>query len=143
VAATPSFVKQGSKTEVEEGLQFQPRFDSQGLIPAIVSDWESGEVVMFAWMNATALQATITSGQAHFWSRSRKVQWRKGEESGNTLRVREMRTDCDQDVVWLRVTVEGDGLGCHTNRTTCFYRILKTGSDQDEQNLTFVASADP
>lgn len=79
---------------------------------------------MFAWMNPEALALTLTSGLAHFWSRSRRRLWQKGEESGNLLRVCEVRTDCDQDVLWLRVTVEGAGAACHTGARSCFYRKL-------------------
>lgn len=117
------------KKTLEEGTQFTPRFDANGLIPAVASDQESGLLLMFAWMNREALDATLTTGVAHFWSRSRGKLWRKGEESGNTLRVREIRTDCDQDVVWLKVVAEGDAKACHTGRTTCFYRIVSNGPE--------------
>lgn len=99
--------------ELEHGERFAPRFDAHGLIPAIVTDEKSGEVLMFAWMNATALSETLKTGMAHFWSRSRKKQWMKGEESGNVLKISEIATDCDQDVIWLRVTVAGEGKACH------------------------------
>ena len=112
------------KTALEEGAEFLPAFDPQGLIPAVASDHVTGTLLMVAWMNQQALDETLRTGVAHFWSRSRKKLWRKGEESGNTLRVREMRTDCDQDVLWLRVEMGGNGLACHTNRPTCFYRKL-------------------
>ncbi len=108
-AQPPPFAARGSPDEVETGLVFQPRFDADGLIPAIVTDAASGEVLMFAWMNAEALAQTLETRIGHFWSRSRGRLWKKGEESGNLLRVSEVRTDCDQDVVWLKVTVEGDG----------------------------------
>src|SRR5690606_3450381 len=114
---------------LEEGLTFEPRFDGNGLIPAIVSDAESGQVLMFAYMNAEALRATIETGLAYFWSRSRGRLWKKGEDSGNLLRVSEILTDCDQDVIWLRAQAEGGGATCHTGRRSCFYRrvILETG----------------
>jgi phosphoribosyl-AMP cyclohydrolase len=115
-----------SKHAMEESPEFRPAFNSDGLIPAVASDHDSGELLMVAWMNQEALDSTIASGVAHFWSRSRAKLWRKGEESGNTLRIREMRTDCDQDVLWLRVTVEGDGKACHTGRQSCFYRRIET-----------------
>lgn len=121
------FAPRGDKAAVEEGLQFQPKFDADGLIPAIVTDAHSGEVLMFAWMNADALTHTIETGVAHFWSRSRRALWKKGEESGNMLNVVEMRTDCDQDVVWLRTKIVGDGLACHTGRRSCFYRAVPVG----------------
>jgi phosphoribosyl-AMP cyclohydrolase len=121
---SPTFQPRGSTAEVEQGALFQPKFDADGLIGAIVSDATSGDVLMFAWMNAEALRLTLTSGLAHFWSRSRRKLWKKGEESGNLLRVSEVRTDCDQDVLWLRVAVEGAGAACHTGARSCFYRKL-------------------
>lgn len=121
------FAPRGDKDAVEEGLAFQPKFDADGLIPAVVTDAHSGEVLMFAWMNAEALTRTIETGLAHFWSRSRRTLWKKGEESGNMLNVVEMLTDCDQDVVWLRAHVDGSGLACHTNRRSCFYRAIPVG----------------
>jgi phosphoribosyl-AMP cyclohydrolase len=98
------------------------------LIPAIVTDAASGEVLMFAWMNAEALALTLETRLGHFWSRSRGRLWKKGEESGNLLNVSEVRTDCDQDVVWLKVVVEGDGVACHTGAKSCFYRALALGA---------------
>ncbi len=111
-----------STEALEQGTQFTPRFDADGLIPVICTDAVSGEVLMFAWMNAQALWATIATGAAHFYSRSRKKLWKKGEESGNVLAVTEMATDCDQDVIWMKVTVTGAGKACHTGARSCFYR---------------------
>jgi phosphoribosyl-AMP cyclohydrolase len=124
---TPRFAPRGSKDAVEEGLAFQPKFDADGLIPAIVTAADTGEVLMFAWMNGEALALTLETGRGHFWSRSRRALWKKGEESGNALKVVEMRTDCDQDVVWMRAHVEGDGVACHTGRESCFYRSIPLG----------------
>lgn len=124
---TTSFPAPGSHDEVEEGLALTPRFDRDGLIGAIVTDIESGDVLMFAHMNADALAATIETGVAHFWSRSRKTLWRKGETSGHEMTVTEMRVDCDQDALWLRVRVAGTGAACHTGRKSCFYRAVPTG----------------
>jgi phosphoribosyl-AMP cyclohydrolase len=124
----PFFTKPGTPEEIERGLAFQPRFDADGLIPAIVTDTASGEVLMFAWMNAEAVGLTVETRIAHFWSRSRRKLWKKGEESGNLLRVAEVRTDCDQDVLWLRVTVGGNGVACHTGARSCFYRSLPLGA---------------
>jgi phosphoribosyl-AMP cyclohydrolase len=124
---TPPFPERGTLAEVEQGLTFQPHFDADGLIPAIVTDAASGEVLMFAFMNAEALALTLETRIAHFWSRSRRKLWKKGEESGNLLQVAEARTDCDQDVVWLRVTVAGAGVACHTGERSCFYRSLPLG----------------
>jgi len=123
--ASPSpFASPGTPAEVEHGLVFQPKFDADGLIGAIVTDAETGAVLMFAWMNAEALRRSLETGDAHFWSRSRGRLWRKGEESGNTLRIRELRVDCDQDALWLRVSVGGAGAACHTGSRSCFYRKL-------------------
>jgi phosphoribosyl-AMP cyclohydrolase len=122
------FADRGSPAEVEGGLAFQPKFDADGLIAAIVTDAASGEVLMLAWMNAEALALTLETRVGHFWSRSRRKLWKKGEESGNLLQVREMRTDCDQDVVWLKVTVAGAGVACHTGERSCFYRTLPFGT---------------
>lgn len=127
---TIAFAERGSKAQLESGLSFAPKFDADGLIPAIVTDTATGEVLMFAFMNAEALALSIESGIAHFWSRSRAALWKKGSESGNFLNIVEMRTDCDQDVLWLRVTVEGDGLACHTGRRSCFYRVLPVKSPE-------------
>jgi phosphoribosyl-AMP cyclohydrolase len=136
------FSPRGDKQSLEEALTFQPKFDGDGLIPAIVSDASTGEVLMFAWMNAEALSLTIAKGVAHFWSRSRRSLWKKGEESANVLKVLELRTDCDQDVVWLRVAVAGDGLACHTGRRSCFYRSLPLGTAPNE-TLPLAWSNDP
>lgn len=113
-----------SNQDLEEGDSFTPRLDAGGLIGAIVTDAVSGEVLMFAYMNATALERTMTSGLATFYSRSRNALWVKGETSGDFLRVVEIRTDCDQDMLWLRVRPEGKG-ACHTGRRSCFYRRLE------------------
>jgi phosphoribosyl-AMP cyclohydrolase len=122
------FAQRGTPEQVERGLAFQPRFDADGLMPAIVTDAASGEVLMFAWMNTEALALTLETRIGHFWSRSRRRLWRKGEESGNLLHVAEVKTDCDQDVLWLRVSVGGDGVACHTGARSCFYRSLPLGA---------------
>jgi len=127
-ANQPLFGARGSAGEVETGLIFRPKFDADGLLPAIVTDAASGEVLMFAWMSAEALALTLKTGIAHFWSRSRHRLWKKGEESGNLMRVSDLRTDCDQDVLWLKVSVEGQGVACHTGERSCFYRSLPLGA---------------
>jgi phosphoribosyl-AMP cyclohydrolase len=114
-----------SKDELENGSAFTPRFDASGLMAAIVTEAVSGEVLMLAFMNEEALALTLQTGEAHFWSRSRGKLWRKGETSGNVLRVVEMRTDCDQDCVLLTVTIAGDEAACHTGRKSCFYRRVE------------------
>jgi phosphoribosyl-AMP cyclohydrolase len=125
---TPSpFASRGSPQDVETGLGLTPRFDAAGLLPAVATDAQSGEVLMLAWMNAEALARTIETGEAHFFSRSRARLWRKGEKSGNVMSVVELRTDCDQDAVWLRVRMGGAGLACHTGAPSCFYRRVPMG----------------
>ena len=104
--------------EREEGLTFQPKFDASGLVTCVATDATSGEVLMVAHMNDEALRKTIASGQAWYFSRSRNALWRKGESSGQTQRVVEIRMDCDQDAVWIRV--EQTGAACHTGRRSCF-----------------------
>jgi phosphoribosyl-AMP cyclohydrolase len=131
----PRFAPRGTTAEVETGLRLQPRFDADGLIPAIVTAARSGEVLMLAWMNAAALQLTLESRVGHFWSRSRGRLWKKGEESGNVLRVEEMLIDCDQDAIVLKVVVEGAGVACHTGARSCFYRALEFGLEPPEVAL--------
>jgi phosphoribosyl-AMP cyclohydrolase len=113
-----------SKSEREEGATFAPRFDANGLLTAVVTDAGDGALLMVAHMNEEALKLTLETGIAHYWSRSRRSLWKKGETSGNFQRVVELRVDCDQDALWLKVAVAGDGATCHTGRRSCFYRIL-------------------
>jgi phosphoribosyl-AMP cyclohydrolase len=107
----------------EEGLAFQPKFDAAGLVTVVATDAATGDVLMVAHMNEEALRRTIATGEAWYFSRSRNALWRKGESSGQTQRVREMRTDCDQDAIWIRV--EQTGAACHTGRHSCFYRKVE------------------
>lgn len=100
------------------------RWDSAGLVPAIAQDYQSGRVLMLAWMNREALQLTASEGRAIYWSRSRNRLWRKGEESGHVQKLHELRLDCDADVVILRVEQLG-GIACHTGRESCFYRVFE------------------
>ena len=118
------FAEQTDKHSAEEGNTFAPRFDNAGLITAVVTDAEDGELLMVAHMNEEALRLTLETGIAHYWSRSRKSLWKKGETSGNLQTVVEMRTDCDQDALWLKVNVAGNGPTCHTDRRSCFYRTV-------------------
>lgn len=120
----PPFAPPGPKAELEEGDRLTPRFGPDGLITAVTTDADSGALLMVAHMNAEALEKTIETGEAHYWSRSRKVLWHKGDTSGQIQTVAELRIDCDQDAVWLRVRVGGDGGSCHTGRKTCFYRAI-------------------
>jgi phosphoribosyl-AMP cyclohydrolase len=109
--------------EREEGLSFQPKFDASGLLTCVATDAATGELLMVAHMNDEALRKTIDSGEAWYFSRSRKALWRKGETSGHVQRVLEIRTDCDQDAVWIKV--EQVGAACHTGRHSCFYRKVQ------------------
>ncbi|MET3661136.1 phosphoribosyl-AMP cyclohydrolase [Aquamicrobium ahrensii] len=104
---------------------FTPRFDANGLITAVVTDAADSMLLMVAHMNAEALALTLETGVAHYWSRSRKALWKKGETSGNLQQVVELRTDCDQDAIWLRVKVAGHDATCHTGRRSCFYRTVE------------------
>lgn len=113
------------KKALEEGETFTPRFDANGLVTAIVTDAADGALLMVAHMNAEALEKTLETGIAHYWSRSRGKLWVKGETSGNTQAVKEMRTDCDQDAIWLKVDVAGADATCHTGRRSCFYRTVE------------------
>ncbi|MBS9720634.1 phosphoribosyl-AMP cyclohydrolase [Tianweitania sp. BSSL-BM11] len=119
------------KNELEEGAVLSPRFNSDGLVTAVVTDARDDHLLMVAHMNPQALQLTLDTGIAHYWSRSRNQLWKKGETSGNTQQIKEIRVDCDQDALWLRVTVDGDGLTCHTDRRSCFYRTI----DRDERGV--------
>jgi phosphoribosyl-AMP cyclohydrolase len=125
---TPPFSNARDKADLEQGMRFAPHFNADGLIPAIVTDAATGAVVMFAWMNRDALIASITTREAHFWSRSRRKLWRKGEESGNTLTIADMRTDCDQDALLISVHITGAGVACHTGQYSCFYRRVALGA---------------
>ena len=120
------FPKPGSTEEVEEGRALAPKFDADGLVTCVATDARSGEVLMVAHMNAQALERTIATGEAWYFSRSRRALWRKGETSGHVQRVVEMRIDCDQDAVWIKVEQEGAG-ACHTGRRSCFYRAVPLG----------------
>ncbi len=116
------------KRALERGAQIAPRFNDDGLIAAIATDAASGEVLMFAWMNAEALRLTLDTGIAHYYSRSRGALWKKGETSGQLQSVEELRIDCDQDAVWIKVTVGGDGGACHVGFKSCFYRVARDGT---------------
>jgi phosphoribosyl-AMP cyclohydrolase len=124
--------------DIEEGTAFTPKFDADGLLAVVVTSAETGEVLMLTHMNSEALARTLQTGEAQFWSRSRKRLWRKGEESGNTMRVVEMRTDCDQDALWLKVEMGGAEACCHTGRKSCFYRAVPVGKGGAGISLTFV-----
>jgi phosphoribosyl-AMP cyclohydrolase len=112
---------------IETGTTLVPKFDADGLIVAVAVDADKGDVLMIAHMNREALARTIETGAAWFWSRSRKKLWRKGEESGNTLSITDIRVDCDQDALLLKVRIAGDGVACHRGYRSCFYRSIPTG----------------
>ena len=122
--APAPFAEPGSKVEVEEGGVLTPRFGPDGLMTCVATDAGTGEVLMVAHMNAEALAKTIETGEAWYWSRSRGELRRKGDTSGQVQTVVEMRIDCDQDALWLKVRVGGDGGCCHTGRRSCFYRVV-------------------
>lgn len=117
------FAPRASKDQIEEGLAFAPKFDEHGLIPCMTVDADTGEPLMLAYMNAESLRLTLALGEAVYWSRSRQELWHKGKTSGEIQTVVEMRTDCDQDALYLRVRQQGGGC-CHTKRPGCFYRTI-------------------
>jgi phosphoribosyl-AMP cyclohydrolase len=119
------FAPPGSDADLEEGLALTPKFDAGGLVTCVATDAASGDLLMVAHMNAEALAKTIATGEAWYFSRSRRTLWKKGETSGHTQRVVEMRVDCDQDAVWLKV--EQKVAACHTGRRSCFYRAVPLG----------------
>jgi phosphoribosyl-AMP cyclohydrolase len=120
-----TFVAPGSEAELEEGAALTPKFDADGLVTCVATDSNTGDVLMVAHMNAEALEKTIATGEAWYFSRSRRALWKKGESSGHNQRVIEMRVDCDQDSVWIKV--EQEVAACHTGRRSCFYRSVPLG----------------
>jgi phosphoribosyl-AMP cyclohydrolase len=122
-----AFSSPGDKIALEHGAAITPRFDAHGLIACVATHAGTGEVLMLAWMNAQALKLTLDTGEAHYFSRSRQALWKKGETSGQVQIVRELRIDCDQDAVWIKVEPQGDGGACHTGARSCFYRVWEDG----------------
>ena len=135
MSQNPQFAAPGVSADLEEGLALTPRFDADGTITCVTTDAASGDVLMVAHMNSEALAKTISTGQAWYYSRSRKALWRKGETSGHTQRVVEMRVDCDQDAVWIKV--EQVAGACHTGRRSCFYRAVPLGQSGGAVKLEF------
>lgn len=131
------FQDRRSVEQVEEGLELTPKFGGDNLMPCITTDACTGEVLMLGWMNAEALRLTIEIGEAHYFSRSRQLLWRKGATSGLVQKVVEARIDDDQDAIWLRVEVAGSGASCHVGYRSCFYRAVPVGPDAG-QPLIFV-----
>src|SRR6476659_6823596 len=121
------FPKAATTRDLERGQVLAPGFDDQGLIAAIAQHADTGEVLMIAWMNAEALKATLDNGEAHYYSRKRQALWKKGETSGQVQTIVEVRVDCDQDAVLLRVLPQGDGGACHVGFRSCFYRVVEGG----------------
>jgi phosphoribosyl-AMP cyclohydrolase len=135
-----TFEPASNADEQENGSVFRPKFDANGLVTAIACDARTGEVLMLAHMNAEALETTIETGKAHYWSRSRQKIWLKGETSGNVQEVLALMTDCDQDAILMKVLVTGDAASCHTGRVSCFYRTLEKA---DNGGLTLVTDKRP
>lgn len=129
------FSRATSKEALEHGSTLAPKFDADGLVTAVVTDASNGDVLMLAHMNAEALAKSIETGIAHFYSRSRARLWMKGEESGNILRIAEMRVDCDQDAIWVRARLEGKGAACHTGERSCFYRVIRSATSLEPAPL--------
>ena len=131
---TPMFKKRESIFEVEEGKFLSPKFNSEGLIPVITTDYKSGDVLMHGYMNEEALKKTIETKEAHYWSRSRKILWHKGKSSGFIQKVVEIRIDDDQDSVWIKVDI-GNGASCHVGYKSCFYRSVPLGKIKDSSKI--------
>ena len=123
------------KQQIELGHDFLPKFDKDGLIACIVTDADSGDVVMFAYMNAQSLQLTLKTAEAHYWSRSRQELWHKGATSGNVQDVIELRIDCDQDAIWIKVRTRGATANCHQGYKSCFYRAASL--EKGKASLSF------
>ena len=132
------FKKRDNIKEVEEGKYLAPKFDENGLIPVITTDFETGGILMHGYMNADALRKTIETKEAHYWSRSRKSIWHKGKTSGFVQKVKEIRIDDDQDAVWLTVDI-GKGSSCHVGYKSCFYRSIPLKSKVNE-NIELIMS---
>ena len=128
------FKKRDNIREVEEGKYLSPKFDENGLIPVITSDFQNGDILMHGYMNNEALKKTIETKEAHYWSRSRKKIWHKGQVSGFIQKVKEIRIDDDQDSIWLSVNI-GSGSSCHVGYRSCFYRSIPLGKIKDEEKL--------
>ena len=128
------FKKRDNIKEVEEGKYLAPKFDENGLIPSITTDFRTGDILMHGYLNKEALKKTIESKEAHYWSRSRNKIWRKGEISGFVQKIKEIRIDDDQDAVWLSVDI-GEGASCHVGYRSCFYRSIPLGKIKNNEKL--------
>ena len=128
------FKKRDNIKEVEEGKYLEPKFDKNGLIPVITTDFKTGDILMHGYMNAEALEKTIETKEAHYWSRSREKIWHKGQISGFVQKVKEIRIDDDQDSIWISVDI-GNGSSCHVGYRSCFYRSIPLGKIKDKEKL--------
>ena len=128
------FKKRNNIKEIEEGKYLEPKFDENGLIPVITADFKNGDILMHGYMNDEALKKTVTTKEAHYWSRSRKKLWRKGEVSGFVQKIKEIRIDDDQDSVWISVDI-GNGGSCHVGYRSCFYRSISLDENKDVHDL--------
>ena len=128
------FKKRDNIKEVEEGKYLSPKFDENGLIPVITTDFETGDILMHGYMNEEALKKTIETKEAHYWSRSRKKIWHKGQVSGFVQKIKEIRIDDDQDSIWLSVDI-GNGASCHVGYRSCFYRSIPLGKIKNDEKL--------
>ena len=128
------FKKRDNIKEIEEGKYLSPKFDENGLIPVITTDFQSGDILMHGYMNDESLKKTIETKEAHYWSRSRKKMWRKGQVSGFVQKIKDIRIDDDQDSVWLSVDI-GNGASCHVGYRSCFYRSIPLGKIKNSQEL--------
>ncbi len=124
---TRKFARRLSVEQVEEGYDLAPKFDDDGLLPVVTTSAETGDVLMLGYMNSEALERTIETGEAHYWSRSRQCLWHKGATSGLTQKIVDIRIDDDQDAIWLKVEVAGSGASCHVGYNSCFYRSIPSG----------------
>lgn len=138
-----TFAERTSKRDVETGTALAPKFDKDGLIVCIATDADSGEVLMVAYMNAEALAKTIETGEGYYWSRSRQELWHKGATSGSVQKVVEMRTDCDQDAILIKVRVEGTGASCHLGYNSCFFRTISLGAGPTPETRLTNAEEEP
>lgn len=130
------FETRKSVHEIEEGNKLQPKFDGSGLIPVITTDYKSGLVLMHSYMNHEALSKTIETGLAHYWSRSRKTLWKKGQTSGLYQNIKEIKIDDDQDCLWISVDIKGNGASCHVGFKSCFYRKITYANNFVELKFT-------
>ena len=138
MCASKPFAARGDKKQLEDGLEFSPKFDADGLIPALAMDASSGEPLMLAYMNEESLRMTREIGEAVYWSRSRQEIWHKGATSGHTQKIKEIRTDCDQDAIIMLVDQIGAG-ACHTGRNSCFYRKVEAPGEDGIAKLSLIS----